>query len=264
MRAAWITDAHLDFVSIGRGRTFLNEIRAAQPDALLVGGDTGQAPIVRSCLEVIAQFLQCPVYFVLGNHDYYRGSIVELREAMKTHGPGGRLCWLGACTSIPLSHETGLVGHGSWGDGRFGDFQNSPVQMNDFLLIRELGGLKAPDLLRKLQDLGDEAARHFETVLPAALDEYRHVVVLTHVAPFLEAAWYDGRPSDDDYAPFFACKATGEVLRSAMERHPDRTMTVLCGHTHGSGVVRILPNLIVYTGGAEYGRPEVQRVFEWP
>ena len=35
-------------------------------------------------------------------------------------------------------------------------------------------------------------------------------------------------------------------------------MTVLCGHTHGKGEVQILPNLIVKTGGADYGKPELQ------
>ncbi len=39
-------------------------------------------------------------------------------------------------------------------------------------------------------------------------------------------------------------------------------MTVLCGHTHGSGDAQILPNLRVLTGGAVYGRPGVQRVIE--
>jgi predicted MPP superfamily phosphohydrolase len=38
-------------------------------------------------------------------------------------------------------------------------------------------------------------------------------------------------------------------------------MTVLCGHTHGAGFAQILTNLSVFTGGAEYGRPELQGVF---
>ena len=37
-------------------------------------------------------------------------------------------------------------------------------------------------------------------------------------------------------------------------------MTVLCGHTHSAGEAQVLPNLRVLTGGAEYGRPELQRV----
>jgi hypothetical protein len=47
-----------------------------------------------------------------------------------------------------------------------------------------------------------------------------------------------------------------------MTAHPDRRMTVLCGHTHSPGEAQILPNLQVLTGGAVYGAPTVQRIFE--
>ena len=39
-------------------------------------------------------------------------------------------------------------------------------------------------------------------------------------------------------------------------------MTVLCGHTHGRGHARILPNLEVRTGGAKYGNPAIQCIME--
>jgi len=42
----------------------------------------------------------------------------------------------------------------------------------------------------------------------------------------------------------------------------DHQLTVVCGHTHGAGETQVLPNLLAITGGAEYGRPKVQRVFE--
>ena len=66
--------------------------------------------------------------------------------------------------------------------------------------------------------------------------------------------------SDDDWLPFFTCAAVGEVLRAAMSAHPDARMTVLCGHTHGAGVVDVLPNLRVITGGADYGAPALQEL----
>ena len=47
-----------------------------------------------------------------------------------------------------------------------------------------------------------------------------------------------------------------------MADHSDRSLTVLCGHTHGAGETQVLANLLAITGGAEYGRPRVQRVFE--
>jgi predicted MPP superfamily phosphohydrolase len=46
------------------------------------------------------------------------------------------------------------------------------------------------------------------------------------------------------------------LLRSA-RACPERQHTVLCGHTHGSGEYRPLPNLVVYTGRARYGAPEL-------
>ena len=47
-----------------------------------------------------------------------------------------------------------------------------------------------------------------------------------------------------------------------MKLHPQKKLTVLCGHPHGAGVAHILPNLIVKTGGATYGRPELQEVLK--
>jgi predicted MPP superfamily phosphohydrolase len=90
-----------------------------------------------------------------------------------------------------------------------------------------------------------------------------HVVVVIHVPPFEQAAWHEGKPSDSNWLPFFACKAAGDVLKEAMMKHPEKRMTVLCGHTHGSGIAKILPNLITYTGAAHYGRPVIQDIFEW-
>lgn len=46
-----------------------------------------------------------------------------------------------------------------------------------------------------------------------------------------------------------------------MAERSDRSLTVLCGHTHGAGETQVMPNLLAITGGAEYGRPKVQRVF---
>lgn len=74
--------------------------------------------------------------------------------------------------------------------------------------------------------------------------------------------WHQGQISDDDWLPHFTCKAVGDVLRGAMAGKPDRRLTVLCGHTHGEGMVLLMPNLRVLTGGAEYGQPKVQRVLE--
>jgi hypothetical protein len=85
---------------------------------------------------------------------------------------------------------------------------------------------------------------------------------LPHVPPFKEATWYEGRHSDDNYPPHFACKATGDAMRRVMDNQPQSHLLVLCGHTHGQGEVQVTENLTVLTGGAEYRNPVIQRVFE--
>ena len=161
---------------------------------------------------------------------------------------------------MPLTDAACLVGHDTWGDGRLGNAAGSPVILNDFLLIQELASLDRPALLGRLNALGDEAAAHLAGQLPAALANFAHVYVLVHVPPFREACWHEGRISDDDWLPFFTCRAVGDVLAAAMRQHPERRMTVLCGHTHSPGAAQVSPNLEVKTGAARYGSPRVQEV----
>ena len=144
--------------------------------------------------------------------------------------------------------------------------------LNDFHLVFELrdaylrgwkdGTFKEP-LVDELRRLGDEVAAHFAHVLPMALENHRRVVVLTHVPPFREATWHRGEISNDDWMPYFSCKAAGDVLRETMIARPDREMLVLCGHTHGGGEVKILDNLEVITGAVRYGRPSIQGAFDF-
>ena len=122
--------------------------------------------------------------------------------------------------------------------------------------------LDKPALRQALQTLGDEAAAYLRGVLLSAAQQYPQVIVATHVPPFREAAWYQGSPSADDYLPFFACKAVGDVLLEVAQSYPECRFLVLCGHTHGSGEIQVLENLRVVTGQAEYGRPEIQQIIE--
>lgn len=264
IRAAWLTDIHLDFLSAAAQDRFFEYLAGVEADCFLLGGDLAHANTLIPALQRFEEVLSKPVYFVLGNHDFYQGSIAGVREMVRSLCQETRfLGWLSALDIVPLTARTCLVGHDGWGDGRFGDYWHSTVELNDFRLIEELRTRDQRARFARLNALGDEAAAHFEAVLPEAFDRFEHVVVLTHVPPFIEAAWHEGRSSDEYFLPFFACQCAGETLRRALAAHPGKRMTVLCGHTHGSGYARVTPDLEVYTGGAEYGAPTVQRVFDW-
>lgn len=258
-KVAWLTDLHLNFLRPAEVERFIGGLHRTACDAVLIGGDIGHSNSVLTCLTKIDETLSCPVYFVLGNHDYYHGSISRTRQAVAAWSRRSRRTrWLPDAGVIELSSDTCLIGHDGWADGRCGDFLHSSVWLNDYLLIEEFLHLGREALLRKLNALGDEAAAFLEDVLPGALDHYPKIILLTHAPPFREACWHQGRISDSDGAPHFVCAAAGEVLRKMMARRPDRSMTVLCGHTHSGGVARILDNLVVKTGSADYGAPKIQ------
>jgi predicted phosphohydrolase len=262
-RIAWLTDIHLNFLGIQQIEAFLQNVCNANPDIVLISGDIGEARSIHDYLHKLERDLQRPIYYVLGNHDFYFGSIAHVRAGMEILSESSPyLRWLPTVGVLELSPETALVGHDGWADGRCGNYERSNVMLNDYVLISEFLGLEKSARLGQMNALGDEAADYFRQVLPDALERYRHVYVVTHVPPFKESCWHNGSLSDDHFLPHFTCVAVGEALRDMMQSRPDREMTVLCGHTHGAGEAQILPNLRVITGGAEYGAPVIQRVFD--
>jgi Icc-related predicted phosphoesterase len=263
MRAIWLTDLHLNFAAAGPRREFYQSLRACAADAILLGGDIAEAPSLAQYLAELEAATEQPIYFVLGNHDFYGSSFAAVRREVRTLVKSSeRLIWLTEAGVVALSQTTGLIGHDSWADGRLGDGAASGVMLNDFLLIQELRTNSQAELFDRLGEIGDRAAREAEANLCEALRRYRRVIFLTHVPPFREACWHEGRISDSDFLPHFTCKAMGDMLVRRMEEHPDCELTVLCGHTHGQGAVRVGQNILVRTGGAEYGRPAIQNVLE--
>lgn len=263
MRLAWATDLHLDWLDGATRRDFYEELRFTEADALLLGGDYGDARTTPAYLGEMAHVLARPIYFVLGNHDFYYGSIAATREMVARQAASSRwLRYLTVSGPVELTEGCALTGHDGWADARLGDFFGSPVTLNDYLLIDELTGLGKRRLCDRLNALGDEAAARLEECAREALATRRRVLVLTHVPPFREACWHEGKTSNDLYLPHFASLAAGERLAAVMSIHPEASMTVLCGHTHSSGFAQPLPNIEVHTAGAEYGRPTVARVFD--
>lgn len=263
-RLAWLTDIHLNFLPPHGLNGFFSTLRQASPDALLISGDIGEANTCAFYLEMLAQHLQRPIYFVLGNHDYYRGSFDSVAATVRaTCARSDYLVWLNDVEMIELTPEVGLVGHDSWADGRLGDYEHSRIMLNDYLLISDLAGLDKARRLQVLHQRGDVAAAHFQNVLPAALERYPQVLVLTHVPPFAAACRYNGQPTDADHLPHFGCQAVGDTLRAITARYPQQQVSVLCGHTHHAARAQILDNLHVWTAAAEYGRPRIEHIFTY-
>lgn len=261
-RVVWSTDIHLNFVEQAGFEEFVERVRDASPDVLLISGDIAESQNVVEYLAQLDDCLTCPINFVLGNHDFYNSSIAQVRyEVNCLCEQREKLVYLTAGECVEISEQVGLVGHDGWADGRSGDYESSQVMLNDYMLIEELAGLDLKERGAVLRSLGDEAAAAVRRLLPSALGRYRHVFFLTHLPPFREACWHNGGVSDDQWAPHFTCKAVGDALLEVASRYVESELTVLCGHTHSPGECYPLPRFRVITGGAEYGFPTVTQVF---
>ncbi len=263
MRIVWVTDIHLNFLRPEERAGFYSSIVDQGAEGVFVTGDIAEAPTLFPLLEEMSQAVGVPLYFVLGNHDFYFGTVSQVRQSLEQwcdEKPG--MCYLSVSGVVKLTPTTVLIGQDGWGDGRLGNYARSPVRLSDQQLIRDFHGLDRENILSVLHAFGEQEGQRMRQVLQEGLDLSHEVICLTHVPPFKEACWYEGQVGNDDWLPFFTCKAVGDVFVDLAQQHPQKNITVYCGHTHHGGTVQILPNLRVITGVAEYGAPTISQVLE--
>ena len=258
-RLVWSTDLHFDAAERSEYQLFIDLVNAHEPDAVLIGGDISNGNTSLAHLNNLAKGIDKQIYFVLGNHDFYYGSILRMRTATKKLMQEiPKLHYLTDNGIVALSKQTALIGHDGWSDARCGDFLNSDVTLNDYFLIEELKRLNHEERFQKLNQLGTEAAEYLNEQLVKALESYDRVILLTHVPPFEESCLYKGQPADGNWTPHFVGKATGDAIEAVMKKLPNKQLLVLCGHSHWGQNIQILPNLRVLTGHSELGTPNVQ------
>ena len=262
MRLIWLTDIHLDHLKDDDAQSFCQRVNDSGPDNLLLTGDISNGEKIEKHLKMIKKQISCPVYFVLGNHDFYKSSISEVNKLVeKITSKSKQLIWMDKSRAVKLSDTTALVGHSGFNDGRNGDYENSEYEPADFYEIEEFKDISEEERLELMKKLADESADHIRKVLPEACKTAPEVIMLTHVPPYSEACWFESEVTDKNHQPFFSSKAMGEAIHEVMADFPKTGLTVYCGHTHHSGEARIADNIKVYTGAATYGFPVAQRTF---
>ncbi len=268
MKICWITDPHLNFVR--EWRTWWQSILDEGDDAYLITGDIAEASGIVEIMTTLGS-MTCvkPIMFVLGNHDFYGGSIAKVREEVSAltttatsvmsgllYLPAEPVIWFG---------KNAFVGVDGWYDGRNGDLKNSGVVLNDFFRIDELDIVQrvdrrrsASDVYKTMKRLTDADAELLRAKIRSAIrGDPKNLYIATHVPPFAGAAWHLGKVSDKEHLPFFSNRAIGDVIleETAVYREAGHKVTVLCGHSHSEGTIHPAENLTVLTGAAEYGRP---------
>lgn len=263
-KLVWLTDIHLDYLKTEEQfAIFIDEVISKNPDSVVITGDISEAPTLLYHLGVMRDNLGVPMRFVLGNHDYYRGSFSQVRGWMQKLFPTE---YLPCAKAVELTENTVLVGHDGWYDGGYADwFDDKVIYMkDDYDTILELamtprsanGRPVLPTLFGKLQKLAKEGSEHLESVVPGLVGKYTNIIIATHVPPFPENSVHNGQISNPVWLPNFSSKIMGDCLIRLAKRFPDTKFTLLCGHSHGSATYQPLKNLVCMTGMSDYKQPE--------
>lgn len=238
---------------------WVRKISALKADGMVITGDISEGDDVVPQLHRIASDINLPIYFVLGNHDFY-GSTFQATRQNVIHAcrDSSQLHYLTDLSALRVSAGTYLLGEDGWADGTVGNYEESTIHLNDF---ERIGDFKASGQFawkQKLLDIGSDSAKRLRSKFEQLPTDTHQVLVLTHAPPFREACWYEGKTTDDNWAPFFVAGQVGNAIMDFCQRRPDCKTTVLCGHTHHAGVAKMTANLEVYTGAASLGRPDIE------
>lgn len=258
----WLSDIHLDRVDAETKGHFLEHLRGTRYDALLITGDISNAKqLVGHLKDISGASSERPVFFTLGNHDYFFGSMREVDKAVAELCRHTRnLISLGHGEVIQLSTRTALVGHRGWYDGRAGYGFKTHVKSPDQKWINDFRHLSKKKFFDQLRDLGEESADYFRKVLPSALERNRTVLVGTHVPPCYQALKFSGGHCRWERQPYFANCSAGDAIIGISRDYPKCRITVHAGHCHSAAHARISPELDIQVAGAEIGMPSMQKI----
>jgi predicted phosphohydrolase len=256
----FLNDLHLNCLSVPNAtKEFFQYINLENPSAsgLIIGGDISTSDMLPEHLKQISQGFPKPIYFVLGNHDYWGSSFArvdtKVKELIKKYP---NLHWLNKETII-LDNNISIVGVGGWYDAYYGN-TNSKVILNDWFNIVDLmSGTNNRDILIQLiRERADQQAKILgKSLKDVCQSNADTILIVTHIPPYEEASFYKGEISDRESLPWYTSANIGAEIDRYAEHFPDKTFIVLCGHTHYRGIYTRRDNLKIYSGESRYGYP---------
>ena len=182
-RTLWVTDPHLEFLTddASTRAQFLQELRQEPADAIQITGDITNAANLKTELERLAQ-LDGPVYFILGNHDFYGGTITGSSDIAKKVAKDyrERLIYLDDTWIVRLTNTATLTGVNGFADSLAGKGSKTKARINDFFHIQNFASLQNDsgrfNLMRTLAENATEKARKEVTRGSPGLESrrYRH------------------------------------------------------------------------------------------
>lgn len=249
----WLTDPHFDKFN-DNVSDWGKEVRAEYPRAagIIVTGDISTSQFLETHLKDLAQGFSGTIYFVVGNHDYWHSSFREIDELINTFKPEDGLVSL-ENKFVSLTAEVALIGSSGFYDAIYGEFEDSPIEMNDWYFIEELTNENRLQIIRERS--AHLSTRVLEQMVRAQKKGYSRILIATHFPPFIDLI-----KKDSHRIPFYGSAFMGSAILAGATTLDE--VIVLSGHSHIEANCVEDGKIFSYCGKARYGLPEVIGIFD--
>jgi len=250
----WYTDTHLDKVAPWTLMRFIYHVIKQRPHGVFLTGDISTGPLLCFHLKLLAKYIKCPIYFVLGNHDYHFTSIAKQHEKIRNlckECPN--LVWLTNSDVISLNNEVGLIGTEGWYDAKLGIPDYLKYSFDRFLVkeFRTLHSLE--EQIASFRDLATWSCKFLEDKLEKALAQnFKTVYIMTHFPPWKEATRDVGKLLEKFWLPYNVNYGLGQMIERVMKDRKKRNVTLLAGHTHTDAWIHVARNIECKVNKAKY------------
>lgn len=259
-RFAWFSDVHLGLTALPSfKRMFIARLNDANVDGLFLTGDISTGILIESNLIYLARKFEKPIYFVLGNHDYFG------RHTNSVHSDVKRICsehpnmhWMTDSGVLELNEYVAVVGTEGWFDA-VGDTRALRWTFDWFMTLDFLQLDGMPERIVRWREMASASATLVAKNLRQALKTHGEVYVLTHFPPWLDATVLTGSFTERLRASYNTNTVMGRAIEEVMREHPDQKVTVLSGHTHAPCHLQVRDNVECHVARANYRgriRPE--------
>jgi 3',5'-cyclic-AMP phosphodiesterase len=243
----WLSDLHADGLQSDFS-AHVEGLRQQAPEGILITGDISNATQLEEHLMILAK-LSCPIFFVLGNHDFWNGSFAGVTSLVRSVcSRNSNLFFLERHGLVPLGEGVVMMGCQGWGDGRAGLGEKSPVTSRDRDSIKDFANKPRERYFEQLRSLGQASVAGLPKQARSAFERADHLILATHVPPFVPSAL-----RTPEQLPYYVNMALGRRILGIARRFPGKRISVYCGHTHRSCTYQPLPNVIVRVAEATNG-----------
>lgn len=252
-RYIWLSDTHINMSILPfMKRRFIGRLNSVESDGLIITGDISNGVMLESDLRYLATHYDRPIYFVLGNHDYYwrhRDSVEEdVRRLCQKHN---NLVWLSEEDSVQLDHGVSLVGDEGWYDVSAGRPDLTQWCIDRLINLDYLPMTNYAQQTLAWRERAKASAKKLCRKVKIALEHNDTVYIATHFPPWPEATLSNWQLSRDYWIPYNTNVVLGQELEFLM-KNCEGKLIVLCGHTHLACEVSVAKNITCKVAGASY------------